>query len=155
MMVYFYIFLCVYLHYMVKPYKFQEKDTGHILQEPMASYGMNTYFELSAKSISKHYIKQIIRLTGFSVPDFISLTPISIDSYKRKDIFDPRVTEKVLEIEEVYRKGLEVFGDSFHQWMLADNVSLGGVTPKSLLQNSFGIRVLLDEIGRMEHGVLA
>ena len=63
--------------------------------------------------------------------------------------------KKVLEIEEVYRKGVAAFGDSFYAWMLANNVSLGGVPPKSLLQNSFGIRMLLDEIGRMEHGVLA
>jgi len=65
------------------------------------------------------------------------------------------VTEKVLEIEEVYRHGLEAFGESFYQWMNTENIGLGGVAPKTLLNNSFGIRLLLDEIGRLEYGVLA
>jgi uncharacterized protein (DUF2384 family) len=39
--------------------------------------------------------------------------------------------------------------------MNTENIALGGVAPKTLLNNSFGIRLLLDEIGRLEYGVLA
>ena len=75
--------------------------------------------------------------------------------YKRKTAFSPAVTEKILEIEEVYRKGIAAFGKGFLAWMDAENIALGNVKPKVLLKNSFGIRRLLDQIGRMEHGVLA
>lgn len=135
-------------------YKITDPEIS-ILHEPEVGYASGSFYYMSARDISKHYIKQILILTKFTVVDFIDLIPISIDTYKRKDTFSPEVTEKVLEIEEVYRRGLEVFGSSFYLWMDAPNISLGGVTPKSLLKNSFGIRLLLDEIGRMEHGILA
>ncbi|MFT6214598.1 MAG: hypothetical protein ACJAS3_000991 [Roseivirga sp.] len=32
---------------------------------------------------------------------------------------------------------------------------MGGVIPKKLLSNSFGVRKLFDEIGRIVHGILA
>ena len=152
-MVYIYVNINVIIHLM-KSYKQGQEDKKSILNEPAVSYTASSYYQLSARSISKSYIKQILILSRLTVFDLISILPISIDTYKRKKAFNPAVTEKVLEIEEVYRKGIEVFGESFHHWMDTENIALGG-TPKSLLNNSFGIRLLLDEIGRLEYGVLA
>jgi len=126
-----------------------------ILEEPAVAYATGLYFRLSAQSISKTYIKTVLKLSGLSVLELIALLPISIDTYKRKTIFNPSVTEKILEIEEVYRKGIDAFGESFHKWMDTENIALGSIAPKSLLNNSFGVRLLLDEIGRIEHGILA
>lgn len=139
----------------MKKYKQTQVVQNAILNEPAISYSPGSFFELSMRDISKNYIKQILYLTKFKVLDLIAILPISIDTYKRKNEFNPAVTEKVLEIEEVYRKGIEAFGDSFHQWMDTKNIALGGVTPKTLLSNSFGVRLLLNEIGRLEHGILA
>jgi len=126
-----------------------------VLQDPAVSYGAESFYQLSACSISKNYIKQVLAFTRLTVSELINIIPVSIDTYKRKGEFNPTVTEKILEVEEVYRKGFEAFGESFHQWMNTANLALGGVTPKTLLNNSFGIRLLLDEIGRLEYGVLA
>ena len=139
----------------MKNYNQTQQTQNAILNEPSLNYASGSFFELSMRAISKNYIKQILRLSKLSVLELISILPISIDTYKRKLAFNPPVTEKVLEIEEVYRKGIDAFGDSFHQWMDTENLALGGVAPKSLLQNSFGVRLLLNEIGRLEHGVLA
>ena len=136
-------------------YKRTREEKNSILNEPAVSYATSSYYQLSTRSISKNYIKQVLQLAKLTAADLISIIPISIDTYKRKREFNPAVTEKILEIEEVYRKGIEVFGESFYQWMNAENIALGGVTPKTLLSNSFGIRLLLDEIGRLEYGVLA
>ncbi len=138
----------------IKKYKQTQEDKNPILNEPAVSYATSSFYQLSARTISKNYIKQLLQLTKLTVPDLISILPISIDTYKRKKAFSPVVTEKILEIEEVYRKGITTFGESFHQWMIAENIALGG-KPKSFLSNSFGIRLLLDEIGRLEYGVLA
>ncbi len=139
----------------MKTYNLPPSKASSILEEPAVAYATGSYYSLSAQSISKTYIKKVLKLSGLSVTELIKLIPISIDTYKRKSIFNPSVTEKILEIEEVYRRGLDAFGESFHDWMAADNIALGGVKPKALLTNSFGIRLLLDEIGRLEYGVLA
>lgn len=135
--------------------KYSPRDDKSILEEPAVAYAPINYFSLANRSISKGYIKQILAMSGLSVSELMEIVPISIDTYKRKNEFNSSVTEKVLEVEEVYRRGLEAFGDGFHNWMASDNVALGGIKPKSLLSNSFGVRRLLDQIGRMEHGVLA
>ena len=126
-----------------------------VLNEPAAAYEQINYYALANRSISKNYIKHLLKRSKLSVSELIEIIPISIDSYKRKTEFNANVTEKILEIEEVYHKGLRDFGDGFYQWMDTRNPALGGIVPKSLLKNSFGVRRLLDEIGRIEHGVLA
>ena len=140
----------------MKKYQKAEKSAfSTILKDPVASYATGSYYSLSAQSIAKTYIKKVLQLTGLSVAELIELLPISIYTYKRKSIFNPSVTEKILEIEEVYRRGIDAFGNSFHQWMETENIAIGGDKPKALLSNSFGIRLILDEIGRLEYSVLA
>lgn len=138
----------------MKKYIIPEEELP-ILEEPMAQYGEVSYFSMANRDISKNYIKRVLNISGLTVNELMSIIPVSIDTYKRKTIFQPAVTEKVLEIEEVYRTGLDAFGEGFHQWMDAINPALGDLKPKSLLTNSFGIRRLLNQIGRMQHGVLA
>lgn len=130
-------------------------EPSSILNEPVAVYGQANYYALAQRSISKGYIKHVLGVSKLSINELINIIPISIDTYKRKSQFHSNVTEKVLEIEQVYNAGLKAFGEGFHTWMNTENVAIGGITPKSLLSNSFGIRRLMDEIGRMEHGVLA
>ena len=131
------------------------KDEKRLLREPLVAYGSQNYFELATQSIAKDKIKHVIKYTRLSLPEMIEIIPISIDTYKRKQSFGPHVTEKVLEIEEVYKNGLKAFGAGFIDWMDTINPSLGSIKPKKLLANSFGIRRLLNEIGRMEYGILA
>lgn len=126
-----------------------------MLHEPVVAYGSANYFALAGRSVSKNYVQRIMALSGLTVTELIDILPISIDTYKRKTVFQPPVTEKILEIEEVYRAGIEAFGEGFHAWMNTENLALGGIKPKQMLSNSFGIRTLLNQIGRMQHGVLA
>ncbi|MFY0600417.1 MAG: DUF2384 domain-containing protein [Cyclobacteriaceae bacterium] len=131
------------------------EDELSVLEEPMVQYGQVNYFSMANMDISKNYIKRILSISGLTLNELMAIIPVSIDTYKRKTTFHPAVTEKILEIEEVYRTGLEAFGEGFHQWMDAVNPALGDLKPKSLLSNSFGVRRLLDQIGRMQHGILA
>ena len=126
-----------------------------VLNDPLVAYGSANYFAMANSFITKNYIKQVLTLSRLNLLELMEVVPMSIDTYKRKSSFNPSVTEKILEIEEVYRKGLAAFGDGFYKWMNIENVALGGLIPKDLLKNSFGIRRLLDQIGRMQHGVLA
>jgi len=134
---------------------YQPGKSIKVLEEPVAVYTPRNYYYLSHAAISKKYIKNVLQLSRLSLTELIGILPISIDSYKRKSNFMPSVTEKVLEIEEVYKKGLSAFGESFYQWMNSTNIAMGNIVPKTLLGNSFGIRILLDEICRIEHGIFA
>ena len=90
--------------------------------------------------------------------NFLHLSERTFQRYKKdRRTFDPLHSEKILEITLVYNKGVEVFGDkaNFDAWLSAKSVALGGIKPKELLDSSFGIGLLKDELTRIEHGVLA
>ncbi len=138
----------------MRKYKISENELN-VLHEPMTVYGAANYFVLAGRSVSKSYVQRVMALSGLTLAELINILPISIDTYKRKTMFQPAVTEKILEIEEVYRTGIAAFGEGFHAWMNTENMALDGIKPKQLLSNSFGVRRLLSQIGRMQHGVLA
>ncbi|MBF9255596.1 DUF2384 domain-containing protein [Pontibacter sp. 172403-2] len=90
--------------------------------------------------------------------NFLHLSERTFQRYKKeKRTFDPLHSEKILEITLVYNKGIEVFGDkgNYDAWLETKNVALGGIKPKELLDSTFGIGLLKDELTRIEHGVLA
>jgi len=89
---------------------------------------------------------------------YLHLSERTIQRYKKeKKSFDPIYSERILQIELLYKKGIHVFGiaDNFYTWMDSPSVALGGVKPKDMLDTSFGITHIHDELGRIEHGVLA
>ena len=78
-------------------------------------------------------------------------------SYDGRKKLDPVLTERTAEIANVYSKGELLMGDAatFKQWMEQPITPLGNKKPKEFLDTSFGIQMLMDELGRIEHGIYA
>jgi len=68
-----------------------------------------------------------------------------------------KLSEQNQQIAEVIAKGSKVFGgrDRFLAWMNHPNKALNNKTPMSLLNSKFGTNMVLDELGRIEHGVFS
>jgi putative toxin-antitoxin system antitoxin component (TIGR02293 family) len=97
----------------------------------------------------------------FSVSEwsqFLHVSERTMLRYKNDDLtFDSLQTEKVFQLSMIYEKGLDVFGEKVYLdiWLNTQNVALGGLKPKALFDNSFGIKLIEEELIRIEHGVLA
>jgi putative toxin-antitoxin system antitoxin component (TIGR02293 family) len=67
------------------------------------------------------------------------------------------VSEQVLQIAAVVARGTEVFGgkDRFLAWAKQPSTALSDKTPLELLGSRFGTDLVLDELGRIEHGVFS
>lgn len=90
--------------------------------------------------------------------DILHLSNRTMQRYqKQKKNFETLQSERILEISMLYEYGVEVFGNSenFEGWMNSKIIALGGIKPKSLLDSSYGINIIRDTLGRIEHGVLA
>ena len=132
---------------------------------------------MNFKSLNNNDIFQLIKTTreGIDYDTFDRLTdkfPLNnsywskilnvsertMQRYKReKKKFDPIHSEKLLMIMLLFQKGIEVFGNSanFLTWIDTVSVSLGGIKPVNLLDSSFGINMVKDELIKIEHGILA
>ncbi|QMU28062.1 type II RES/Xre toxin-antitoxin system antitoxin [Adhaeribacter radiodurans] len=89
---------------------------------------------------------------------FLHLSEKTLQRYKKEEsTFDPLQSERILEIIHLFKKGITVFGDkeNFNTWLTTSNVALGNIKPKDLLDSSFGIHLLQDELIRIEFGVFA
>ena len=66
-------------------------------------------------------------------------------------------SERMVEMAKLYSKGEEVFGtiDNFKEWMNTTLLPLGNKKPKEFLDTSLGINMLMNELGRIQHGIFA
>lgn len=116
--------------------------------------------ELSSKGLTKEaliHLAKFLHLTTNRMADFLPVTPRTIQRYKPEQHFNQTVSEQILMIAEVAAKGVDVFQDrdKFLAWMNHPSRALGDREPASLLNSRFGVELVLDELGRIQHGVLA
>ncbi len=104
---------------------------------------------------------QLAKLSPFNFQDwskFLHLSERTMQRYKKeKKRFGPIYAEKIIEITILQKYGDAVFGndDKFAKWMDIENIALGGSKPKELLDSTFGISLVKDELGRIEHGIFS
>jgi putative toxin-antitoxin system antitoxin component (TIGR02293 family) len=131
------------------PYRFTEDDDDtHLVS--MAREGVS-YYRLTKLS-------EYIQLGLQEWAEYLHLSERTMQRYKKEGkTFDPIHSEKIIIIEMLYKKGIDVFGikENFYTWMDTVSVALGNVKPKDLLDTSFGITMVYDELGRIEHGIFA
>jgi putative toxin-antitoxin system antitoxin component (TIGR02293 family) len=116
--------------------------------------------QASDKGVAKQALLHLADFLGLSARQMAQLLPVTertIQRYAREQRFNPFVSEHILQIAEVAARGLEVFGDRprFLSWLNHPSRVLALETPMSLLRSRFGAEMLLEELGRIEHGVLS
>lgn len=90
--------------------------------------------------------------------EFLGLSERSLQRYKKdKKSFDRLHSDRIIEIALVLKKGIEVFAseEKFATWMNSRIIALGGIKPRELLDSSFGIKILDDELTAIEYGIFA
>lgn len=89
--------------------------------------------------------------------EFLELSTKSLQRYKLEVgfHFKPAHSEKILEIAEVTKVGLDVLGtmDALKQWLSTPCYALGAMKPAELLKDSYGKNLVIDELIRMDHGI--
>ena len=159
---------------MKKSKVFPEREVVlHKVEEPMAVYhtsavyssiddrGVFSIIDSINRGISFASFENIIKKYSFSLQnwaDFLHISNKTLSRYQKESkTFDALQSERIMQIEILHSKGEEVFGsrENFSTWLETENLALGNIIPRDLLKNSFGINLLMDELVRIEHGVLA
>jgi putative toxin-antitoxin system antitoxin component (TIGR02293 family) len=117
--------------------------------------------KISRKGITISLFEEIVNSSSYTLKEwskFLHITERTIQRYKKeKRKFESLQSERIIEIAKLQLKGKEVFGSKvlFDEWMNSKIIALGNIRPIELLDSSFGIDMLMDELGRIEHGILA
>lgn len=111
------------------------------------------------KGIPFSFFNYISQFTPFSESDWAELLDISTKSlqrYRQADkAFKPFQSEKIIEMAEVTKAGLEVFGDidKFKLWLDTPNFAFGKIKPMDLLKDSYGKELVINELNRINYGI--
>ncbi|WP_229236249.1 antitoxin Xre/MbcA/ParS toxin-binding domain-containing protein [Emticicia sp. TH156] len=99
--------------------------------------------------------------TPFSETDWAGFLDISTKSLQRYKTsanhhFKPIHSEKIIELAEVTKVGLDVFSnmDKLRLWLNTPNYALGSQKPIELLRDSYGKELVISELVRINHGIL-
>lgn len=85
----------------------------------------------------------------------LSVTRATLINKKKTERFGLALSEKILDIADLYAFGFEVFQgeDAFRQWMDTPVQSLGFEKPSTFIDNQFGRQEVRNIIGRIAYGV--
>jgi len=110
--------------------------------------------------LPRHSLDSLMEKTEMSIyemADILNTTDRTLRRYEADVKLNREQSERLVELAQLYTRGEQVFGNAvgFKQWMASEIPSLGNKKPKSFLDTSLGIGLLLDELTRIELGVFA
>ncbi len=130
------------------------------VHEPMVSFMPVKQMPL-VKDFTYKEFKKITDKVPFTLQEWSDLLHISertLHRYaKANSSFPFSVTDRILQIEKVIQRGVEVFGnlEKFISWLRSNPYMLEGRLSLQSLRSIEGINLVLTQIGRIEHGLFA
>jgi putative toxin-antitoxin system antitoxin component (TIGR02293 family) len=140
------------------PLKKVSTEKGKTKVIPVFQWSSYQKIDAIKEGISKEELENLKEQTGLdydTLAKVLSVAKATLHNKKGKDKFDTSVSERLLQLADIYSYGYEVFEskETFNQWMKNGNTSLGGATPLSLLDTLYGMEEVKHLIGRIEYGV--
>lgn len=104
-------------------------------------------FAKVAKEIAMIPEKELAQISG--------LSQRTISRMSDDQLLPPQSAEVIISIMRTYQRAVEVFEseDTAHKWLKTSLPVLGNQTPLQATSNRFGAELVLDLLGRIEHGV--
>ena len=113
------------------------------------------------KDFNYKEFKKIADKVPFTLQEWSQILHISERTLQRyakaNSNFPFSVVDRILQIDKVIKRGIEVFGslDKFISWLKSDPYMLEGRLSLQSLRSIEGINLLLTQLGRIEHGLFA
>ncbi len=130
---------------------------------PTAESYKNPYLlvKIAKEGINASNLEELYVLTNHNKHFFAEMLLIStktIERYvKENKKFNVSESEKLIKLQEVYKWGIDVFGNAeeFNRWIEKPAYGLNNEIPKDLLKTSTGTKLVEDELVRIAYGELA
>ena len=113
--------------------------------------------ELVAAGLPYSHVEDLRNQLDLSVEELCRLLPVSrrtLSRYRGKTL-DSRLSDHLMMIEQVFQRAVEVLGstDNARIWFKIPNYAFSYQRPLDYLATFTGAQALLDELGRLQHGI--
>ena len=118
---------------------------------------------LSRNGLPQHVIKKIAKYLHVNTSELarlLAVSPKTVERYSKdkNKLLSSAVSQRILKLIMVKIECEAVFGENnkaCNEWLESEVVALGGKTPLDLMDNDFGIDMVLTELGRIKYGVVS
>jgi putative toxin-antitoxin system antitoxin component (TIGR02293 family) len=141
-----------------KPYQIEDEQLPK-LSEPSFSMQPINRIPAALKDFPFSKFKKIadkVPLTQTEWASILHLSERTLQRYSKDNkSFEGIYVDRILQLEKLINEGLETFADAdtFYRWLKRDKSVLGNELSFESLYHSEGIQQVLDEIGRIQHGI--
>jgi putative toxin-antitoxin system antitoxin component (TIGR02293 family) len=130
-----------------------KKDFAHIRND-------NDFISIIRTGIPKQAMIHLMQVADITLEEMASIIHSSDRTLRRygpQQKLSQEQSERMVEMARLYSRGQEVFGtmEEFRKWMDSVLLPFGNKKPKEFLDTSLGIGMIMDELGRIEHGIFA
>ena len=120
----------------------------------------NDFISVIRTGIPKQAMTHLMDIADISLNEMAAIIHTSdrtLRRYTPQQKLSQEQSERTIEMAKLYCRGEEIFGnmENFRQWMNTILLPFGNKKPKAFLDTSLGINMIMDELGRIEHGILA
>ena len=144
-----------------KPIPYKQDNKVSKLEEPEAIFNKTVKIIPSLKEFTYKEFKKISDSTPFTQAEWAAMLHVSertLQRYaKNNGSFAPINAERAMQIDKVIKRGKEIFGstEKFYSWIKRNPYMLEGQLSLQSLTSAMGIEMVLTQLGRIEHGILA
>ena len=133
---------------MLTDYEKHLDDRLWLVEESITGIPVSAVYELiGVTHLKKEFIARMLNISSKT-----------LDRYRLiEKRLTPAASELMLRLFSLYKQGEKIFGNSveFQKWVEEPAYGLGYKVPKSIIQTSAGIELVMDELIRIEYGDLA
>ena len=143
-----------------KPVLYKQNVKTSKVEEPLMVYSSGKVMPITKDFNYKEFkkISDKVPFTQREWSDILHISERTLQRYAKDDgNFNFSVTDRILQIDKVIKRGIEVFGniDKFIGWLKSNPYMLEGRLSLQSLRSIEGINMILTQLGRIEHGLFA
>ena len=142
----------------IKPQKDKPEDFESRVEEPLAVYGSVHALPVT-DGFSYKKFEKIAALAPFTQKEWgaiLHLSEKTIQRYARDNsFFEGIYADRILHVNELIDLGKETFtdADALYRWLKREKNILGMRLGFDALTSTKGIQLLIEEMGRIQHGI--
>lgn len=113
--------------------------------------------EVVETGMTSREVEPIIKYLDLKVPDIAraaSVSPSTVSRWKADSSIGVPGSNQFFRMDEVIRKGVEVFGglEEFRGWLRAPNLALGNAVPATLITSQIGVELVDEALDALHYG---
>ncbi len=129
------------------------------MQEVKQKLSTSNCISILSKGIQRSQFSDVARniamISEKELADYAGISQRTISRLKPNDFLSNSAAEVIISIIRSYERAIEVFEseETAHKWLKTSIPYLNNKTPLQAMANRFGAEMVLDILGRIEHGV--